>query len=110
MKQTAVEWLVEEMNNGRYLTDTLIEQANKIFEQQIIDAGNTCAMKQHLHNDKVNKMTMDELLEFANKETITFGEQYYNETFKKNKMKNKETLEAIENRIRGINVNTGFNK
>jgi hypothetical protein len=50
-------------------------------KQQIIDAGNSCAIKQHLHNEKVDKMTMDEMLEFSNTRTVTFGEQYYNETF-----------------------------
>jgi hypothetical protein len=52
-------------------------------KQQIIDCGNTCAIKQHIHIEKVNKMTMGEMLEFANTQTVTIGEEYYNETFNK---------------------------
>jgi hypothetical protein len=51
------------------------------FKQQIIDAGNSCALKQHLHNDRVNKMTESEIRQFAEEKHLTFGEQYYNETF-----------------------------
>jgi hypothetical protein len=40
MKQTAVEWLLEELDNGRHLTDELINKAKEIEKQQIIDACN----------------------------------------------------------------------
>jgi hypothetical protein len=89
MKQTAVEWLISkiEVNSNPSLTQKemigYIEQAKEMEKQQIIDCGNTCAIKQHIHIEKVNKMTMDEMLEFANTQTVTFGEQYYSETFKK---------------------------
>lgn len=71
MKQTAVEWLVETLNNKidyipikhwDYLRET-IQQANAMFEEQIID---TYKKAQVL-------MVMD-----SNKQ----AEQYYNETFK----------------------------
>jgi len=89
MTQTAVEWLLQklfETNNNtndakKMDINKIIEQAKQMEKQQIIDAGNSCAIKQHIHNEKVNKMTMDEMLEFANTQTVTFGEQYYNETF-----------------------------
>jgi hypothetical protein len=84
---TAVEWLVKELPIYGYNVVTvfpeLIEQAKEMEKQQLIDCGNTCAIKQHIHIEKVNKMTMDEMLEFANTKTLTIGEEYYNETFNK---------------------------
>jgi hypothetical protein len=80
---TAVEWLVD---NLHYLNSTkwydILEQAKDMERTQLIECGNNCAIKQHLHNERVNKMTTDEMLEFSKEETLTFGEQYYNETFK----------------------------
>lgn len=87
-EQTAVEWFVDELQKAEYipkdsiLMDYVIKQANKIFEQQIIDAGNSCALKQHLHSDRINKMSMEELEQYDLEPSYTFGEQYYNETFK----------------------------
>lgn len=37
-KQTAVEWLVDELLSGKLLMPTLIEQAKEIEKGQIIDA------------------------------------------------------------------------
>jgi hypothetical protein len=89
MEQTAVEWLVDQLTStgvleipkGSNAVTSIIEQAREMEKQQIIDCGNTCAIKQHIHIEKVNKMTMDEMLEFANTKTLTVGEEYYNETF-----------------------------
>lgn len=64
MKQTAVEWLVEELIKNKFITknggftNPLIEQAKEMEKQQIIDAANLD--KRHYDN----------------------AEQYYNETFK----------------------------
>ena len=89
MEKSAVDFLVKELNEkaivggtiDRLVMNNAIEQAKEMEKQQIISAGNSCAIKQHLHNEKVDKMTMDEMLEFANTQTVTFGEQYYNDTF-----------------------------
>jgi hypothetical protein len=35
MKETAIQWLLEELNNGRHLTDELIEQAKEMENQQL---------------------------------------------------------------------------
>jgi hypothetical protein len=89
MEQTAVEWLIkqiEEKNNGvsnGMTYPSIFEQAKDMERTQLIDCGNSCAIKQHIHIEKVNKMTMDEMLEFANTKTLTLGEDYYNETFNK---------------------------
>ena len=61
---TAVEWLVEKLTNGHYLDEgmkqKIIEQANKMFEEQI-----KRAFIQGEYNIYVKN-----------------AEQYYNETFK----------------------------
>ena len=68
--KTAVEWLVEEIKSKHDKSfiefySAEIEQANKMFEQQIIDAFNLGQQKE------------------AKQEFWTKGEQYYNETFNK---------------------------
>jgi hypothetical protein len=62
MKETAIEWLLEELNNGRHLTDKLIEQAKEMEKKQIIDA-NIAGVNQGLYGYKSAK-------------------EYYNKTFK----------------------------
>lgn len=57
-KQTAVEWLVEQLCIEHRVT--LIEKAKEMERQQIIDAANS-----------------------ENSVYINHGEQYYNETFGK---------------------------
>ena len=92
MKQTAVEWLIQELrgtdDKGDFIfqgviNSELIEQAKEMEKQQIIDAGNSCAFKQHLHSDRINKMSIDELEQYDLEPSYTFGEEYYNETFNK---------------------------
>ena len=68
-KQTAVEWLVEKLDqNFDYVADTLIEQAKEMEKQQIIDA-----YQKGLYNGSTN-------WGYGNDVT---SEQYYNETFNK---------------------------
>jgi len=87
MKQTAVEWLEEKFKNSHanFINWSLenFEQAKEMEKQQIIEAGNSCALRQYLHNDRVNKMTESEIRQFAEEKHLTFGEQYYKETFNK---------------------------
>ncbi len=90
MKPTAVEWL--ELNllglisfdseELRVKYKERVAKAKEMEKQQIIDAGNTCALKQTIHNRKVDLMSLEELEDYAQKDAIKFGEQYYNETFK----------------------------
>jgi uncharacterized protein (DUF433 family) len=58
METIAVEWLVEQLKNGKEFNDNLIEQAKEMDKRQIIDA---------LHYFGIEN-----------------AEQYYNETFKTN--------------------------
>lgn len=82
MKQTAVEWLQEKYKQQGTIFKSQFEQAKEMEKQQIIDCGNSCAIKQHLHSDKIDKMSESELMQFAEQDVLTFGEEYYNETFK----------------------------
>ena len=65
--QTAVEWLVNEVNsdclNSAFIRPELVEQANKMFEQQIKKA----------YEDGKN------LIQYKDE----WGERYYNQTYKK---------------------------
>jgi hypothetical protein len=65
MKQTAVEWLVEQINQHHgYIGKTMIEEAKEMEKQQIVDA--------HLDGQSFSIAI----------EEIDYAEQYYNETFK----------------------------
>ena len=60
-KQTAVEWLVDELLDGKLLMPSLIEQAKEMEKQQIIDANEDAST--------------NELGEFLT------GKQYYNKEY-----------------------------
>ena len=62
MEQTAVEWLVQQLRNGKEFNDELIQQAKEMEKEQIMDAYNTGS------NDYGSQCYQPE--------------QYYNETFK----------------------------
>ncbi len=74
MEKTAVEWLIENSHiipKNELNKRELIKQANKMFEQQIIDASN-----ESYFNYRLLKRSVE------NKKVFSVGEQYYNETFK----------------------------
>ena len=82
--KTAVEWLEKICSDrGYHLISEYFEQAKEMEKQQIIDAGNSCALEQHIHEDRINKMSLIEVMQYSDNIKITLGEQYYNETFKK---------------------------
>lgn len=84
MEQLAVEWLASQLFGAKRINiEEAIEQAKDMERQQLIDCGNSCALKQHLHIDKINKMTESEIRQFAEEEHLTFGEEYYNQKFNK---------------------------
>jgi len=60
MKQTAVEWLIDQIKSEKYIEDVDFEQAKEMEKEQIIEAWIA---------------TDNELQRLA-------AEQYYNETFK----------------------------
>ena len=84
MEQSAVEWLEEQYQKQiTFLHREDFEQAKDMERRQLIDCGNRCAIKQVIHNRKLDLMNLQQLEEFAQEENITFGEQYYNETINK---------------------------
>jgi hypothetical protein len=66
-KQTAVKWVIEQIQQKLYIRDEVIEQALKIEKEQMWDYI------------KKNYCIGDKSLEFHRLEF----EQYYNETYKK---------------------------
>ena len=72
MKQTAVEWLVEKLDqNFDYVADTIIEQAKAMEKEQLIDAHieGQRVFDKHPHTQWTNDQ----------------AEHYYTETYKTNK-------------------------
>lgn len=69
MKQTPIKWLQKQLENGIVGNDTsfydLCEQANIMFEQQIIESV-----------DKTNEKWRSKSVEF-----IMTGKQYFDKTF-----------------------------
>ena len=70
MKQTAVEWLMEEYINGLSINLQIMKKALEMEKEQIIEA----------HGNKLKK-SRDE----GNYEYWFSGEDYYNKTFKNTK-------------------------
>jgi hypothetical protein len=54
-------------------------------KEQIIDAGNGGFLINFLHREKLAKMSDDELRDSLVENTISYGEEYYNQTFNQNK-------------------------
>ena len=79
MKQTAVEWLVEKLDqNFDYVADTLIEQAKEMEKEQIINAHVT-GIIEPLIMKNYKGLSVDEIKVEITKQ----AEEYYNETFNK---------------------------
>jgi hypothetical protein len=87
MKQTAVEWLVEELQlyyegQSKLVYYEIIEQAKEMEKEQMCDFAEFVAM----YSDK-NKNYLGDMLHAKSKydgaeRTIDLLEEYYNETFK----------------------------
>ena len=63
----------------------LIKNKLEKEKEQIVHSGNTCAIKAILYKEKLDEMCENELIEEVTKNTITHGEDYYNQTFNQNK-------------------------
>ena len=72
MKETAIEWLLEELNNGRHLTDELVEKAKDLEKRHIMDA-NTAGVNCGLYGYKN-------------------AEEYYKKTFTKQTRKQNDNI------------------
>ena len=54
-------------------------------KEQIIEAGNACSIKTIVHREKLDEMSEDELRDSLVEDTISHGEEYYNQTYNQNK-------------------------
>jgi|688.fasta_scaffold556597_2 predicted metal-dependent hydrolase len=50
-------------------------------KEQIIEAGNACSIKTIVHKEKLDEMSKDELRDSLVEDTISYGEEYYNQTY-----------------------------
>lgn len=83
---TAVEWLhkklaTSQLEDMQKNINLWFQQAKEMEKQQLIDCGNSCALMQYIHVDRVSKMSIEEVEKLAEEDNITLGEQYYEETF-----------------------------
>jgi hypothetical protein len=78
MKKTAVEWLIEKLDqNFDYVADTLIEQAKEMEKEQIINSHVTGLIEPIIMKN-YKGLSVDEIKVEITKQ----AEEYYNETFK----------------------------
>jgi uncharacterized protein YjgD (DUF1641 family) len=89
MSKTAMQELIEyiESNEIVYNKD-LILKLKELLEkekEQIIEASNNGALKSMVHKEKLDEMSEDELRDSLVEDTISHGEDYYNQTFNQNK-------------------------
>jgi hypothetical protein len=84
-KQSAVEWLVDELLSGKLLIPSLIEEVKEIEKQQIMEAHfqgvkeTVLNLSEHINIHK----TLNNIQEIENGiGKHEEGEDYYNKTFK----------------------------
>ena len=89
-KETAIEWLIRMLyspacvgfiSGRRVIPHEIIKQALEKEKEQIIDAGNACSIKTIVHRENLDKMSEDELRNSLVEDTISHGEDYYNQTY-----------------------------
>jgi GTP-binding protein EngB required for normal cell division len=89
--KTAMQELIEfieSTNNTPHVNLTIMDKAKKLLEkekEQIIEASNNGALKSMVHREKLDKMSEDELRDSLVEDTISYGEEYYNQTYNQNK-------------------------
>ena len=87
--QELIDWIKEHRDNDKILMQQhVIAKGYELLEkekEQIIDAGNGGFLINFLHREKLAKMSDDELRDSLVENTISYGEQYYNQTYNQNK-------------------------
>jgi hypothetical protein len=88
--QTVLQELISELKRVEDypMMSFVIKTAQSLLEkekEQIIEASNNGALKSMVHREKLDKMSEDELRDSLVEDTISYGEEYYNQTFNKNK-------------------------
>jgi hypothetical protein len=91
-KVSFVRNMCNDENNEMDLVHTL-ETLKKDFiellekeKEQIIEAGNACSIKTIVHREKLDEMSEDELRDSLVEDTISHGEEYYNQTYNQNEL------------------------
>jgi hypothetical protein len=88
MQELLTYILVDCRNESGTIQFNAHETFNKFLEkekEQIIDAGNACSIKSMVHREKLDEMSEDELRNSLVEDTISYGEEYYNQTYNQNK-------------------------
>ena len=84
--KTAMQELIDELKliEAYPMSPLVLRIATDLLEkekEQIIDAGNGGVLINFLHREKIAKMSDDELRVSLVEDTISYGEQYYNQTY-----------------------------
>ena len=88
--QTVLQELISELKRVEDypMMSFVIKTANDLLEkekEQIIEAGNVCSIKTIVHKEKLDEMSENELRDSLVEDTISYGEEYYNQTYNQNK-------------------------
>ena len=98
--KTAMQELIDEMDiikgqlwqeglkdKSTMISDMIKKAVDKLEKEkeQIIYAGNACSLKTIVYREKIDKMSKDELRSSLVEDTISYGEEYYNQTYNQNK-------------------------
>jgi len=80
--------LIEYLETAYYINELTNFDKDKIQflekeKEQIIDAANNGALKSIVHKEKLGEMSEDELRDSLVEDTISYGEEYYNEKYNK---------------------------
>jgi hypothetical protein len=84
--KTAMQELIDELKliEAYPMSPLVLRIATDLLEkekEQIIDAGNACSIKTIVHREKLDEMSEDELRDSLVKDTISYGDEYYNQTY-----------------------------
>jgi peptide deformylase len=99
--KTAMQELIDkiqysiDVQSGVSLTETQVNTLKAVMlvaenllekeKEQIIEAANNGALKSIVHKEKLDKMSEDELRDSLVEDTISYGDEYYNQTYNQNK-------------------------
>jgi peptide deformylase len=100
--KTTMEELIDkiqysiDVQSGVSLTETQVNTLKAVMlvaenllekeKEQIIDAGNACSIKTIVHREKLDEMSKDELRDSLVENTISYGQEYYNQTYNQNNL------------------------
>jgi peptide deformylase len=98
--KTAMQELIDkiqysiDVQSGVSLTETQVNTLKAVMlvaenllekeKEQIIEAANNGALKSIVHKEKLDKMSEDELRDSLVEDTISYGDEYYNQTYNQN--------------------------